>query len=132
MEGNDEWLAEQFEAHRTHLHAVAFRMLGSHGEANDPCRKPGCVSAAPSRAVSRTWVGGSRRSCGGCAWTCCGRRSPGAKGRWMLVSRARLCALGEPKLRHRKRIVTKGERYVSQTHRVFSDSPRRGLRGCGK
>jgi DNA-directed RNA polymerase specialized sigma24 family protein len=30
-----EWLAEQFEANRTHLRAVAFRMLGSLSEADD-------------------------------------------------------------------------------------------------
>lgn len=31
----DEWLAERFEAHRTHLRAVAYRMLGSLNEADD-------------------------------------------------------------------------------------------------
>jgi RNA polymerase sigma-70 factor (ECF subfamily) len=30
-----EWLAEQFEAHRAHLRAVAYRMLGSPSEADD-------------------------------------------------------------------------------------------------
>src|SRR5438270_6141970 len=30
-----EWLAEQFEANRTQLQAVAYRMLGSRGEADD-------------------------------------------------------------------------------------------------
>src|SRR5438034_9976521 len=30
-----EWLAEQFEGHRTHLRAVAYRMLGSQAEAED-------------------------------------------------------------------------------------------------
>src|SRR5690242_13544002 len=30
-----EWLAEQFEANRTHLQAVAYRMLGSLPEADD-------------------------------------------------------------------------------------------------
>jgi RNA polymerase sigma factor (sigma-70 family) len=30
-----EWLAEQFEQHRTHLRAVAYRMLGSVSEAED-------------------------------------------------------------------------------------------------
>ena len=30
-----EWLAERFEAHRTHLRAVAYRMLGSLSEADD-------------------------------------------------------------------------------------------------
>lgn len=31
----DKWLAEQFEAHRDHLQRVAYRMLGSTGEADD-------------------------------------------------------------------------------------------------
>src|SRR5262252_1262523 len=30
-----KWLAERFEAHRTHLRAVAYRMLGSLSEADD-------------------------------------------------------------------------------------------------
>src|SRR5256885_7237034 len=30
-----EWLAEQFEANRIHLQAVAYRMLGSLSEADD-------------------------------------------------------------------------------------------------
>jgi len=30
-----EWLAERFESHRTHLRAVAYRMLGSPSEAED-------------------------------------------------------------------------------------------------
>jgi RNA polymerase sigma-70 factor (ECF subfamily) len=31
----DDWLARQFEGHREHLHAVAYRMLGSLAEADD-------------------------------------------------------------------------------------------------
>src|SRR5688500_15729165 len=31
----DEWLADRFEAHRPHLRAVAYRMLGSLTEAED-------------------------------------------------------------------------------------------------
>ena len=31
----NEYLADRFEAHRTHLKAVAYRMLGSLGEADD-------------------------------------------------------------------------------------------------
>jgi hypothetical protein len=33
--GSDDWLAEQFEAHRGRLRAVAYRMLGSLAEADD-------------------------------------------------------------------------------------------------
>src|SRR5262245_62059579 len=32
---NNEWLAEQFEANRTHLEGVAFRILGSLSLADD-------------------------------------------------------------------------------------------------
>jgi DNA-directed RNA polymerase specialized sigma24 family protein len=37
-----DWLAERFEAHRTHLRAVAYRMLGSLSDADD--------------AVQETWL----------------------------------------------------------------------------
>ena len=43
---NDDWLAERFEDHRTHLRAVALRMLGSASEAED--------------AVQETWIRLSR------------------------------------------------------------------------
>src|SRR6188472_3760831 len=45
MDGND-WLAERFEEHRTHLRAVAYRLLGSPSEADD--------------AVQETWLRLSR------------------------------------------------------------------------
>jgi RNA polymerase sigma-70 factor (ECF subfamily) len=32
---DQDWLAERFQAHRTHLRAVAYRMLGSSSEADD-------------------------------------------------------------------------------------------------
>lgn len=41
-----EWLAEQFESHRSHLRAVAYRMLGSQIEADD--------------AVQESWIRLSR------------------------------------------------------------------------
>lgn len=34
-EGHSEWLARQFEGHRSHLRAVAYRMLGASAEADD-------------------------------------------------------------------------------------------------
>ncbi|MFB9324637.1 sigma-70 family RNA polymerase sigma factor [Paenibacillus aurantiacus] len=45
------WLAEQFEAHRNHLQAVAYRMLGSLGEADD--------------AVQESWIRLSRSDTSG-------------------------------------------------------------------
>src|SRR5215212_7040444 len=35
MDEHDDWLAQRFEEHRTHLRAVAYRMLGSISEADD-------------------------------------------------------------------------------------------------
>ena len=57
-------LAERFEANRSHLRAVAHRMLGSAGEATMRCRRPGCVSAAPMRrgAACRSGRRRSRRT----------------------------------------------------------------------
>jgi RNA polymerase sigma factor (sigma-70 family) len=46
-----EWLAERFEEHRTRLRAVAYRMLGSTGEADD--------------AVQDAWLRVSRADAGG-------------------------------------------------------------------
>src|SRR5918995_6548377 len=46
MDEHDDWLAERFEANRTHLRAVAYRMLGSVNEADD--------------AVQETWLRLSR------------------------------------------------------------------------
>jgi RNA polymerase sigma factor (sigma-70 family) len=43
---NRDWLAERFEAHRPHLRAVAYRMLGSAAEADD--------------AVQEAWLRASR------------------------------------------------------------------------
>src|SRR5256886_3548118 len=49
-DGND-WLADRFEANRTHLRAVAYRMLGSPSEADD--------------AVQESWLHLSRSSTSG-------------------------------------------------------------------
>ena len=50
MEDHD-WLAERFETHRTHLGAVAYRMLGSYSEADD--------------AVQESWLRLSRAGASG-------------------------------------------------------------------
>jgi DNA-directed RNA polymerase specialized sigma24 family protein len=39
-----DWLAERFEADRTHLRAVAYRLLGSVSEADDSVQEPERIS----------------------------------------------------------------------------------------
>src|SRR5882724_10822990 len=46
-----DWMAERFEEHRTHLRAVAYRMLGSLAEADD--------------AVQESWIRLSRAGASG-------------------------------------------------------------------
>jgi len=64
---NDEWLARQFEAHRTHLRAVAYRMLGSLAEADD--------------AVQETWL----------RVTKAGTEEVDNLGGWLTTITARIC-----------------------------------------
>jgi len=46
-------LSVQFEVSRPRLRALAYRMLGSHEEADD-ARRRGCASVGPARTTSRT------------------------------------------------------------------------------
>ncbi len=62
-----DWLAEQFEANRTHLRAVAYRMLGSRSEADD--------------AVQESWLRLSRSGASGVK----------NLGGWLTTVVARLC-----------------------------------------
>jgi len=62
-----EWLAERFEANRTHLRAVAYRMLGSLSEADD--------------AVQEAWLRLSRSDTSGVE----------NLGGWLTTVVARLC-----------------------------------------
>ena len=48
------WQAEQFEHHRAHLRAVAYRMLGSLSEADDAVQEAWVPSAAATPRKSRT------------------------------------------------------------------------------
>ena len=63
----NNWLAEQFEANRTHLRAVAYRMLGSLSEADD--------------AVQEAWLHLSRSETNGVA----------NMGGWLTTVVARVC-----------------------------------------
>ena len=65
-----DWLAEQFEAHRPHLRAVAYRMLGSPSEAED--------------AVQESWLRLSRSGTSGVE----------NLGGWLTTALAQLAARG--------------------------------------
>ena len=62
-----DWLVERFQTHRAHLHAVAYRMLGSLSEADD--------------AVQEAWLRLSRAGSGGVD----------DLGRWLTTVVARVC-----------------------------------------
>ena len=47
-----EWLAQRFEAHRTDLRAVAYRMLGSPSEADDASAAPRAHVVLQDRVAS--------------------------------------------------------------------------------
>lgn len=49
-----EWLAKRFEEHRTHLRAVAYRMLGSLPEA-DEAVQDACTPDGSSRLPRAAW-----------------------------------------------------------------------------
>jgi RNA polymerase sigma-70 factor, ECF subfamily len=53
-----DWLAKQFEENRSHLRAVAYRMLGSLSEADDAIQETWLRLSRADRAESRTWVDG--------------------------------------------------------------------------
>jgi RNA polymerase sigma factor (sigma-70 family) len=65
--GDGDWLAERFQVHRSRLHAVAYRMLGSLSEADD--------------AVQETWLRLSRADTGGVD----------DLGKWLTTVTARVC-----------------------------------------
>ena len=50
----NKWLAERFEENRSHLRAVAYRMLGSLSEADDAVQEAWLRRVAPKQAASRT------------------------------------------------------------------------------
>ena len=53
-----EWLAERFEAQRTRLRAVAYRMLGSLSEADDAVQDAWLRLSRADTMRSRTSMGG--------------------------------------------------------------------------
>ena len=89
MDG-DEWLAERFEANRTHLRAVAYRRLGSLSEADD--------------AVQEAWLRLSRSDASGVE----------NLGGWLTTVVARVCL---DMLRSRRARRRRGHRATSASSR---------------
>jgi RNA polymerase sigma-70 factor, ECF subfamily len=85
------WLAEQFEAHRAHLKAVAYRMLGSTGEADD--------------AVQEAWLRLSRSDAGPIE----------NLGGWLTTVVSRVC-LDMLRSRRSRREASSSEPIVSRQH----------------
>jgi len=54
----DDWLAKRFEEHRTHLRAVAYRILGSISDADDAVQEAWLRWPARIPARWRTWAVG--------------------------------------------------------------------------
>ena len=58
MDEHDDWLAQRFEENRTHLRAVAYRMLGSISEADDALQETWLRLSRSDTSSSRTWADG--------------------------------------------------------------------------
>ena len=58
----NEWLAEKFQEKRPHLRAVAYRILGSNGEADDAVQEAWlrCTCAPDSKSTENLMAVGSR------------------------------------------------------------------------
>jgi DNA-directed RNA polymerase specialized sigma24 family protein len=76
-----DYLADRFEAHRAHLQAVAYRMLGSVNEADDAVQESWLRLSRSDAGSVETCADGSRRSSHGFASTCCARASRAARSR---------------------------------------------------
>ena len=56
--GETDWLAARFDEHRTHMRAVAYRMLGSRTEADDAVQEAWLRLSRSDADESRTSAAG--------------------------------------------------------------------------
>ena len=98
----DEWLAERFEEHRFRLRAVAYRMLGSPGEADD--------------AVQEAWLRLSRSDAGGIE----------NLGGWLTTVVARVCLDALRSRASRREVSSEGPSGDPATARVAGPVAGRG------
>jgi DNA-directed RNA polymerase specialized sigma24 family protein len=83
-----DWLAERFEEHRTHLRAVAYRMLGSVSEADDAVQEAWLrLSRSDGREIDN--LGGWLTTWAAFASTCCAHAERGARSRSTSTCRSR-------------------------------------------
>jgi DNA-directed RNA polymerase specialized sigma24 family protein len=79
----DNFLAEHFDENRTHLRAVAYRMLGSLSEAEDALQEAWLrLNRSDTSGVEN--MGGWLRTVVArvCLGTCCARAAQGARSPW--------------------------------------------------
>src|SRR5829696_2945414 len=111
MDEHDDWLAQRFEENRTHLRAVAYRMLGSISEADD--------------AVQEAWLRLNRSDTSGIE----------NLGGWLTTVVARLCLnmlrsrrsrreepLGEPQMSVPDPIVSRADGLDPEHEALLADS----------
>ena len=96
----EKWLAEQFEAHRDHLQRVAYRMLGSTGEADD--------------AVQEAWLRLSRAEAAGIE----------NLGGWLTTVVARVCLDTLRSRKSRREEPLEGEVQAAAEHESAVDPER--------
>jgi Sigma-70 region 2 len=65
-----DWLTDGFEAHRAHLRAVAYRMLGSTSEADDAVQEAWLRLSRSDVGRVQNLGGWLTTSSAGSAWTC--------------------------------------------------------------
>jgi DNA-directed RNA polymerase specialized sigma24 family protein len=72
-----DWLYQRFDAHRTHLRAVAYRMLGSISEADDAVQEAWLRLSSSDTTGVQNPGGWLTTVVGRVAWTCFARAAQG-------------------------------------------------------
>src|SRR5215218_1429723 len=100
-----DWLAERFEANRSRLRAVAYRMLGSMSEGDDVVQDAWFrLSRSDTNAVENL-DGCSRPWSAVCAWMSFARARPVARMRSIRTSPTRSSCARTPSIPKRRRLL---------------------------
>ena len=76
----NKFLTERFEANRTHLRSVAYRMLGSRAEADDAVQEAWLRLSRADTSEVENLSGWLTTVVPGCAWTCSRRAGKSRRG----------------------------------------------------